>query len=246
MQNRYVADVGDYGKYGLLRNISKSNLTLGVNWYLAPDESHNADGKHTAYLKNYSDRFFDEELYNILKGIIDNGNRNVQHIHDSSILPKQTIFYDRVLDFSSTEDYLVRQRLRQSWHIEAMQKLQDCEIVFLDPDNGLQVKSVSLTSIKGNKYVGISELRDYCIQGKSVIFYNHRERKPEEEYLDKFRDLKSDSAFNSYNWLGLKYTRGTIRDYIFIIHPDHFNRMKEQLELFLKTAWQSVFSLLNL
>ena len=96
------------------RSLSGETYAAGVNWYLAPDENHNADGKHTAYLRNYSDKFFDEELYNTLKSIIDSGNRNVQHIQDSSILPKQTVFYDRVLDFSSTEDYLVRQRLRHS------------------------------------------------------------------------------------------------------------------------------------
>lgn len=244
MQNRYVADVGDYGKYGLLRNISKSNLALGINWYLAPDESHNADGKHTAYLNNNSDRYFDNELYDILKGIIDNGNRDVHYIHDSGILPERTVYYDRVLDLSKTEDYLERQRIRQSWHLEAMKKLQSCEIVFLDPDNGLQVKSVSLTGIKGNKYIGINELIDYCIHGKSVIFYNHRERKSEEEYLNKFRDLKRDSAFVGYSWLGLKYIRGTIRDYIFIIHPRHFDEIKSLIGEFLNTQWNSVFSLL--
>ena len=42
MQNRYAGDVGDFGKLGLLRQLTSSQLDIGVNWYLAPDESHNA------------------------------------------------------------------------------------------------------------------------------------------------------------------------------------------------------------
>lgn len=68
--------------------------------------------------------------------------------------------------------------------------MQDSDIVFLDPDNGLQVRSTSLTSEKGNKYIGDKELEDYFKLGLSIVFYNHRERKPEEEYLNKFRKLK--------------------------------------------------------
>ena len=44
MQDRYVGDVGDFGKYGLLRALCGGDLTLGVVWYLYPDEEANNDG----------------------------------------------------------------------------------------------------------------------------------------------------------------------------------------------------------
>jgi hypothetical protein len=56
MQNRYAGDVGDFMKFGLLRHLAAppeaggAGLSVGLNWYLAPDEDHNADGKHIAYL----------------------------------------------------------------------------------------------------------------------------------------------------------------------------------------------------
>ena len=50
MQNTYAGDVGDFGKLGLLRQLSKSQLIIGINWYLVPDENHNADGKHIGYI----------------------------------------------------------------------------------------------------------------------------------------------------------------------------------------------------
>ncbi len=245
MQNRYVADVGDFGKYALLRIIAKTDLTLGVNWYLTPDESHNLDGKHTTYLHNDSYRGYDDDLYSILKNIIVSRKRNVHSVQESGILPISTVFYDNTLDLTGESDPMKRRIIRRSWHKAALNRLQECEIIFLDPDNGLQVKSVSLTGQKGIKYIGLDELKDYYKHGKSIIFYNHRERKQEEEYLDKFRKLKDDPAFNGSEWAGLKFIRGTTRDYIFILQPKHFATIMMQFDALLKTAWKANFSQLT-
>ena len=51
MQNRYTGDIGDFGTLGLLRQLSRAGLSIGVNWYLVPDEAHNGDGRHIGYLK---------------------------------------------------------------------------------------------------------------------------------------------------------------------------------------------------
>ncbi len=40
MQDRYAGDIGDFGKFVLLRAIANQNLPLGVNWYLARPGSH--------------------------------------------------------------------------------------------------------------------------------------------------------------------------------------------------------------
>ena len=49
MQNRYVGDIGDYLKLGILRALSPK-YRLGVAWWIYPDETHNADGQHIGYL----------------------------------------------------------------------------------------------------------------------------------------------------------------------------------------------------
>jgi len=50
MQDRYTGDIGDFAKYGLLRYIlDRADVTLGINWYLVPDEAHNRDGRHNRY-----------------------------------------------------------------------------------------------------------------------------------------------------------------------------------------------------
>ena len=62
MQNRYVADLGDFGKYGLLKYLCRG-LRLGIIWYLVSNESHNSDGRHIRY------RLFDNHVADLLAAI---------------------------------------------------------------------------------------------------------------------------------------------------------------------------------
>ena len=38
LKNQYFGDVGDYGKYGLLRRIANNGIKIAVNWYLTRQE----------------------------------------------------------------------------------------------------------------------------------------------------------------------------------------------------------------
>ena len=90
MQNQYVGDIGDFGKYGLLRHLTgmrgdaapEDALRLGVVWYLFPDEApkdpnkpDNRDGSLTGYLCDRRDnhekfRNCDTDLYDALHKIV--------------------------------------------------------------------------------------------------------------------------------------------------------------------------------
>ena len=37
MKSQYIGDIGDYGKYGLLRFLESNGIRLGVNWYMTPE-----------------------------------------------------------------------------------------------------------------------------------------------------------------------------------------------------------------
>ena len=92
MQNRYTGDIGDFGKLGLLRVLQAAGFSIGVNWYLTPDENHNQDGKHT----NYDDlRSCDESLWRELKQIVDS-DRNVAALQTDRI--QKATFYPEPLD----------------------------------------------------------------------------------------------------------------------------------------------------
>ena len=55
MKNQYVGDIGDYGKYSLLRFLALHGIKIGINWYLT-DNDNTSDGNITDYLKKDSDK----------------------------------------------------------------------------------------------------------------------------------------------------------------------------------------------
>jgi hypothetical protein len=97
MQNRYTGDIGDYSKLGLLRALQSAGFSIGLNWYLTPDETHNSDGHHVGYLHQDEYRACDEELWLCLKEIVDGEKRQVHNMENDAIL--KAAFFSDCLDF---------------------------------------------------------------------------------------------------------------------------------------------------
>ena len=248
MQNRYTGDVGDFGKYGILKMVSSGpSLRLGINWYLTDDESHNKDGKHIGYLddtkrKNTLEfRACDPTLYKQLQDVVING-RTIRSIQDSHILPEGTVFYDQVLSYNAEVDTAARKKERERWYRAGFKQLETCEIVFFDPDNGLEVESVGKYSDKGPKYVWHDEVIDYYQRGQSLIIYNHRSREPQEKYLKRFDRIRAITP-EPNNVVVLRYSRGTTRDYVFLMQSSHRGQMMKNIEALMNSPWNRHFSL---
>ncbi len=120
------------------------------------------------------------------------------------------------------------------------------DIVFLDPDNGLLVKSVSTGSVKSNKYVISNEIAEYYAAGKSVIIYNHRCREQETVYLQCFNWKYENSILKDAVIAGMTFKRGTVRDYIFTLQPSHASRIMGCLDNMLQSRWRNHFAKLDL
>ena len=91
MQNRYMGDIGDFGKLGLLRVLSSNGLSIGVNWYLTDDENHNGDGRHLGYLAKTEYRDCDEALWYALKRIVTSNQRETAAIENSASFQRHII-----------------------------------------------------------------------------------------------------------------------------------------------------------
>lgn len=97
MQNKYVGDIGDFGKYLLLKSVS-SGFRLGVNWCLVEDETNNNDGNFIGYLNDDSNnneyKKLDSVLYDALKEIVETNQRNIDSIQNSTrVLDSNTQFF---------------------------------------------------------------------------------------------------------------------------------------------------------
>ena len=71
MKNQYVGDIGDFGKYSMLRAFINAGIKVGVNWYLTEDDGSN-DGKFTDYLNKGVLRKYCPEVFDVLKFIAGN------------------------------------------------------------------------------------------------------------------------------------------------------------------------------
>ena len=241
MQKRYTGDIGYFGKLGLLRQLSRTGLSIGVNWYLTPDETHNGDGRHIGYLKNDAFRACDEQLWSVLGQIVGSGKRQVSALERPDIL--QASFYSRVLDFTGA-DKTERQMLRWEWHNRAMQQLQNCDIIFVDPDNGLIVPSADGTP-KSNKFVLPFELVEYYRTGASVIYYQHKARRSDEFYIAQNKQLIASGAFPNAETLALKFKTTSQRYYFCLMQPQHEAIVTHCVGRMLKTPWKNHFVLLE-
>jgi hypothetical protein len=252
MQDRYCGDVGDFGKYGLLRWVCRdTHLRLGVNWYLVPDESGNADGRHTRYLDPTEEnkrrfRECDRKLWEALGKIIRDNHRRVQRIRTDKILPRGTVFYEDVLRWpadmraTSPGGIEARKEHRQAWVERGQQKLRDCELVFFDPDNGLETKTKRYKA-KGPKYVFFDEIRPYYARGSSVVIYQQMNHliKAVVQVRDRLRDIKE--KLNAKACFALVYHRGTARAFFIVATPEHAEVLKASAMDFVASHWGQHF-----
>ena len=174
MQNRYTGDIGDYLKLGILRSLS-SGHRLGVAWWLHPDESHNKDGRHIDYLRRPQQwRRFDPALFDALGQIVSSGQRDVRALEAAKLLPGAS-FASEV--FPTNGPIALRRQTRLAWFEIVQKTLEGTDLVFVDPDNGLEPAGFSYDSAKAGKSITLDELRTLTRPGRSLIVYHHHTRR---------------------------------------------------------------------
>ena len=241
MQDRYTGDLGDFSKLGILRALSAAGLSIGVNWYLIPNENHNSDGCHVKYLEQEKYRLCDEKLWLELKDIVENDRREARYLENDNIL--QAEFFSERLDFSGKAKP-EREEFRREWHARALSTLEGLDIVCVDPDNGLIVPS-AVGKMKEHKYVLVSELADYYAQHSSVIYYQHKARRNDDFYNLQHSSLICSEKFHGAESLMLKFISTSQRYYFFIIQPHHKKQIDESIANMLAGPWQEHFRLLD-
>jgi hypothetical protein len=237
LKDQYTGDIGDYTKFGLLRALEERGFTVGVNWYLTPDD-HQNQGQLVHYLL-HSGQVPDPQLFNSLRDLIASGTRTVAALEQAKLLC-HAVYFGKVLELPSGKD---RMGWRETWHQEALSALKGQSVVFLDPDNGLIVPSVRPHWKAGSKYVTDEEVMDYYRRGASVIIYNHRDRSPEPKYMEKLTRFAYKDETASARLLCLTAKAGTVRDYLILAQPQHSNALGKTIDNMLRSGWERYCSL---
>jgi hypothetical protein len=177
MKNQYFGDVNDYRKYGLIRLlVDGGKIKTGVCWMLTPDDTR-ADGKFTEYLadpKKYKD--FDPDLYEFLSQCISSNARNVLEVVKSDKFPS-TVFYNPILKDDAVQ--------REQYFSNMYNLFQDVDLIFFDPDNGLEVKSKLLGQKDSSKYLYWSEVVKCYKAGHSILIYQHFIREDRNKFISR-------------------------------------------------------------
>jgi hypothetical protein len=183
MRHNFVNDIGDYATYALLRALCAADETirLGVIWYLTEHAEANGDGRKRAHLSQDGWDQLDPGLLAAMRDIeaASEGpdTLNLSLIERSGILPATTTYFAEAMPATSTP---ARQRPagRAAWFERARRAVATCDLVLLDPDNGLAVRSVPPTSPLAGKYATAAEITSLLGTGAAVVLYQHGNRTP--------------------------------------------------------------------
>ena len=166
MKDQYFGDINDYRKYGLLRSIiGASGFRVMIAWMLTPDDG-STDGKFVSYLEHpLKWSCYDSILFEQLQRLLTNGQRRrVSLIESTDLLPNAEYFSTHVPDSASE---------RNVWFTSLFEQSQISELVFLDPDNGIEVKSKPYGRKNSSKFVYWREVEALWSCGKSLMIYQH-------------------------------------------------------------------------
>jgi hypothetical protein len=174
MKNQYFGDINDYLKYGLLRCFADVGLRIGVCWMLTPDDAR-SDGRKISYLSNSEQwRGFDPDLFDSLAEAITKGSRGVRHFQKSKLLPNASFCNVRVPDHQAS---------RKRWLMTSLSKLTGVDLLFFDPDNGIEIKSIPEGKKGSSKYLYWDEIQLAWAQGFSLLIFQHFAREKRDSHI---------------------------------------------------------------
>ncbi len=91
-----------------------------------------------------------------LRGIVGSADRGVRLVSDGAVFPSNTVYYPDRLPIGAS---------RKSWFRDACAAVSACDLVFLDPDNGL----VPAAGHESSQYATMKGIRELTSRGQSVV-----------------------------------------------------------------------------
>ena len=253
VQDRYAGDVGDFLKLGLLRYLTSPHaglppLRLGVVWYRVEDEVHNADGKYVAYLSRASAvgrslRSLDPDLYDRLSGVVHSGTRSVAALESAGVLPMESPCFAEALGFGHLPPSAKTRRVawRNDWLSRALVATKDCDLVFVDPDNGVRRSDHGVPShrSKTEKHAYFDELGQFTGRAQSLVAYHHADRSTTVERQAQLRLADAAHELQIEPLAAVRASRGTNRLFLVLPVEAHRSNLEAHLKRLERSAWSS-------
>jgi hypothetical protein len=175
MKHQYFGDINDYLKYGILRCFAEGGFRIGVCWMLTPDDGR-TDGRKTQYLSRPNKwKSCDPPLFDALSEALERPDgKHLRHAESSAVIPRARFFGGVVPDARNE---------RAIWFKQALLALSGTDLLFFDPDNGIEVPSKPLGRKDSSKYVYWDELNEAWNGGASLLVFQHFARVKRDEFI---------------------------------------------------------------
>jgi hypothetical protein len=169
MKNQYVGDINDFRKYGLIDLLGKvfGGKILFV-WMLTRKDDDN--GNKVEYLNNPQKyRQFNHDLFDVLKEIVSKKQscttiENIIALEKNKLFQQYNFINDIVLDGSQD---------RNKYFEKVYKAAEGNDLIFLDPDNGIEIRSCKYGTKKSSKYIFWNEIIHLYNMDKDILFYQH-------------------------------------------------------------------------
>jgi hypothetical protein len=172
MKNQYVGDINDFRKYGLIDLLSKifGGKILFV-WMLTSEDDNN--GNKVEYLDDPQKyRQFNHDLFDTLKEIVSKKQScetigNIMALEKSDFFQRYNFINDVIPDDSQG---------RNEYFEKVYELAGENDLIFLDPDNGIEIQSRKYGTRKSSKYIFWDEIIRLYNMDKDILFYQHFRR----------------------------------------------------------------------
>jgi hypothetical protein len=163
MQERRFGSIGDLVKLAFLRHL-QDGRHLAVCWYLTGQGANRPLAeKHFAYLKRPGEfRNLAPEIFDTLKSVVENSAVGLSYItalEASGVLNGAVFHHEQVPR---------RAALRKSWTTGLVDSVTKANLIFLDPDNGIQGRRLT------PKHVGLDEIAALRRQDRALVTIQHQ------------------------------------------------------------------------
>jgi hypothetical protein len=158
MQDRNIGNIGDFGKFALLRHV-REGRRLAVCWYRTSEGREVPRSQsYFAYLQRPDEfRHLAPAIFDQLRSIvIDNQDRpsGIVALEASGLLGDCRFHH---------EELPASRRLRRKWRERLIQTVEDADLILLDPDNGIE--GTRLTA----RHAALSEIAALRRQGRTLM-----------------------------------------------------------------------------
>ncbi len=222
MKNQYFGNRHDYIKYALIRRLTRGNgVRTAVCWMLTPPD--NEERGTIDYLREPVGapvlRPMDPYLFGFLyEAIFSQGRLRMVSVMENGGLLRDTVFYRDWLTDNAEE--------RAQYFEEFHRRAEGRQLVFLDPDRGLETIAINPGDVDSSKYLFLDEVTAAFRNGHSLLIYQYRFPAAGADFVEQ----RANSLLTAAQGAELVYAFNANDATFFLVpHPYHVSIFNDQV-----------------